>query len=40
MNEKFNIKMHRIKCPNSRRGAESAKRVEYREERLTLAKPH
>ena len=30
MNEKFNIKMHGIKCPNKRRGVESAKRVEYR----------
>jgi hypothetical protein len=39
MNEKFNnIIMHGIKCPNNRRGVESATRVEYRRRKTDCGK--
>jgi hypothetical protein len=39
MNEKFNkIKMDGIKCPNNRRGIESAKGVEYRRRKADSGK--
>jgi hypothetical protein len=39
MEEKFyNIKMHGIRCPNNRRGVESAKRVEYRRRKTDSGK--